>query len=91
MEGVFPFFEALMVFCFGLAWPLSISKSWSSRTNKGKSLFFMCVIALGYLSGVVHKIFWAYDKVIVLYVLNFLMVSTDIGIYFRNRRLDLVD
>ena len=32
--------EALMILCFGLSWPISIRKSWISRTAKGKSLFF---------------------------------------------------
>ena len=33
-------FEALTIFCFGLSWPISIRKSYISRTAKGKSLFF---------------------------------------------------
>ena len=32
--------EALMILCFGISWPLSIYKSWKSRTAKGKSLTF---------------------------------------------------
>ena len=27
--------ETLMILCFGLSWPISIRKSWRSRTNKG--------------------------------------------------------
>ena len=30
--------EALMILCFGLSWPISLRKSWISRTAKGKSL-----------------------------------------------------
>ena len=32
--------ETLMIICFGLSWPLSVYKSWKSRTAKGKSLQF---------------------------------------------------
>ena len=32
--------EALMIICFGLSWPISIRKSYTARTAKGKSLFF---------------------------------------------------
>ena len=47
--------EALMVVCFGLSWPISIHKSWTSRTAKGKSLFFECFIWIGYVFGIVRK------------------------------------
>ena len=41
--------EALMIFCFGLSWPISIRKSWTSRTAKGKSLFFEVFLLVGYV------------------------------------------
>ena len=77
-------FEALMIFCFGLAWPVSIWKSYTSRSNAGKSLRFLCVVLLGYLSGILHKVFFSYDAVIALYILNALMISVDIALYVRN-------
>ena len=40
--------EALTIFCFGLSWPISIRKSWVSRTAKGKSLFFEVFLLVGY-------------------------------------------
>ena len=39
--------EALTIFCFGLSWPISIRKSWISRTAKGKSLFFEVFLLVG--------------------------------------------
>lgn len=86
----FPVFEAIMMVCFGMAWPVSIMKSWRSRTCKGKSLFFMLIVAAGYLSGITHKLWWQerVDAVVWLYVLNFAMVAADCALYFRNRRLD---
>lgn len=81
-------FEALMLLCFGAAWPVSILKSWRSRSTGGKSLGFLVVIFIGYGSGVIHKIFFSFDPVIALYGLNFLMVGLDIILYGRNRRIE---
>lgn len=81
-------FEIGMLICFGLAWPLSIIKSYRSKSTKGKSLFFMIIILMGYISAILHKIFYSYDYVLVLYVLNFLMVFTDIILYFRNKKTE---
>ena len=41
MEMITDLMEAVMILCFGLSWPISIRKSWVSRTAKGKSLFFV--------------------------------------------------
>ena len=81
-------FEMLMLICFGAAWPLNIYKSIKSRETAGKSLPFLFVIDAGYVAGITHKIIYSFDNVIFLYILNFLMVTTDIFLYFRNRRLE---
>ena len=47
--------EALMIVCFGLSWPVSIYKSYTSRTAKGKSLFFEVFIWIGYVFGIGRK------------------------------------
>jgi hypothetical protein len=73
-----------MLICFGSAWPASIYKSYTSKSNSGKSLVFMVIIFTGYLSGVFHKIFYHYDNVIWLYVFNALLVAVDMGLYFKN-------
>jgi hypothetical protein len=80
-------FEIVMLVCFGAAWPLSIRKSYTSRQNSGKSLWFLLVILTGYVAGTLHKALYAPDKVIYLYILNGAMVFTDILLYYRNRRL----
>ncbi|MGE4271275.1 MAG: hypothetical protein AB7E31_00190 [Desulfitobacterium sp.] len=80
-------FEALMLVCFGAAWPFSIYKSYVSRSVEGKSAFFLIIILIGYVAGILHKLFFQYDLVIFLYVLNLIMVSTDFMLYLRNRRL----
>ncbi len=82
-------FEFLMLFCFGFSWPFSIAKSIRSRSTKGKSLGFMLLVELGYVFGILHKIFFSYNWVIWAYVALFLVVGVDIALYFRNRRLEV--
>ncbi len=80
-------FEIIMLVCFGAAWPFSIHKSWKTRSNRGKSLFFLVVILIGYIAGVLNKLFYHYDHVIYLYIFNALMVSTDILLFLSNRKV----
>lgn len=82
-------FEAFMVICFGISWPLSIIKSYRSRTTKGKSIFFIVFILVGYAFGVTSKIISGHiTYVFIFYVINFIMVSIDIGLYVRNSKID---
>ncbi|MGO9309877.1 MAG: hypothetical protein ACLQDL_12725 [Spirochaetia bacterium] len=78
-------FEIIMLVCFGAAWPVSIYKSLKTRAVAGKSLFFLIIILVGYMAGVLHKIIFHYDLVIFLYALNAVMVGLDIALYLRNR------
>ncbi len=81
-------FEAMMLICFGAAWPSSIYKSYTSRTSRGKSLAFLIIVLVGYAAGIMHKVFYSFDPVIYLYIINALMVLADIFLYFRNIRFD---
>lgn len=82
-------FEVLMVVSFGLSWPLSILKSYRAKTTKGKSLFFLFMILAGYAFGITSKFLAGkITYVLFFYCLNFVMVATDIGLYFRNRQWD---
>ena len=47
--------ETLMIICFGLSWPLSVYKSWKSRTSKGKSLQFEIFILLYFRNAKLDK------------------------------------
>jgi hypothetical protein len=76
-------FEVMMLVCFGVSWPISIAKALRTKRVEGKSPVFMAVICLGYLSGILHKLFFAMDWVIVLYALNLVMVATDLFLYYR--------
>lgn len=90
--------EALMIFCFGLSWPISIRKSYISRTAKGKSLFFEIFLLVGYIFGIVKKIIEAaggqkelgfiFILSFIFYIINFVAISIDVGLYFRNKKLD---
>jgi hypothetical protein len=80
-------FEAVMMICFGAAWPVSIYKSWTSRTCAGKSIIFLYIVLVGYAAGLTHKLLYSRDWVIILYILNGLMVIIDILLYYRNLRL----
>lgn len=89
-------FEIIMILCFGASWPLSVIKSYKARTTKGKSLLFLCLLIIGYIAGITSKFMnEAYmaafaDKwyVLFFYFLNLLMISVDLGLYFRNKKLD---
>lgn len=81
--------ETLMIISFGVSWPLSIYRSYTSRSTQGKSVLFLFCIATGYVCGIISKImlhnlnlaFW-------FYIPNILMVSTDICLYFRNKKIE---
>lgn len=79
-------FEAIMLLCFGAAWPFSIWKSYKSRSNQGKSMLFMAIVEVGYISGMIHKVLYSRDIVLYLYALNFVLVLTDMVLYWRNAR-----
>lgn len=97
MEIIIDLFEALTIFCFGLSWPISIRKSYVSRTAKGKSLFFEVFLLVGYAFGIARKIIqvavmgssgFIFFLSFFFYVLNFIEISVDVGLYFRNTKLD---
>ncbi|MDR0998329.1 MAG: hypothetical protein LBL70_04620 [Treponema sp.] len=82
-------FETLMVISFGLSWPANIVKSYRTRSTKGKSLPFCFFVLTGYLCGITSKLIsGSITYVLIFYSLNVVMVTTDILLYFRNRRLD---
>ena len=88
--------EIIMIVSFGASWPMNVMKSYKARTAKGKSLGFLCLIEFGYIAGIASKLmneaymaqFASKWYVLFFYVLNFLMVGTDLLLYFRNKKLD---
>ena len=101
MTNVTNLLEALMIFCFGLSWPISIRKSLVSRTAKGKSVFFELFLWIGYIFGIARKVIlfmqanaagtsldWIFYLGWFFYVLNMVEITIDIILYFRNVKLD---
>lgn len=105
MESFAAIMETLMVICFGLSWPLNISKAWKARTAKGTSVMFYFFIWIGYIFAIIGKLVMIHYRINVLgtastwtevvkwyvmffYILNTLMVSCGILIYFRNKAID---
>lgn len=81
--------ETLMLICFGLSWPISVIKAYNARTAKGKSIVFVVAIIAGYICGIGSKVLaGSINYVFGLYILNLIMVSADLILYFRNRALD---
>ena len=88
--------EVIMIVSFGASWPLNVIKSYKARTTKGKSLAFLCLIFFGYIAGIISKLinqtymmsFSSKWYVLFFYVLNLIMVGTDLCLYFRNYKFD---
>ncbi len=88
--------EIIMIICFGFSWPMNVIKSYKARTAKGKSISFLFLIFTGYIAGIAAKFtneaymadFGSKWYVLFFYFLNITMVTVDICIYYRNKRLD---
>jgi hypothetical protein len=73
-------FEIGMLVCFGLSWPVSIVKTINTKCVSGKSTLFLLIVIAGYLFGIIHKILYSRDLVILLYALNLILVAVDLGL-----------
>lgn len=81
--------EIIMLVCFGFSWPINVYNSYRSRTAVGMSPFFILLIMSGYVAGISAKLMnGSFTFVLAAYVLNLAIVSVDLLVYFRNRRLD---
>lgn len=83
------FFETVMLICFGFSWPISVVSNYRSRTARGMSPSFNILIIAGYIAGIAAKIIsGSFNFALAVYVLNLILVSLNLLIYFRNVRLD---
>ena len=84
--------EIIMIVLFGCSWPNNILTTLRNKSTKGKSLAFLLLIDVGYVCGIVSKFInpdfnWATKwYVVFFYILNFVMVSTDLCLYFYYRK-----
>lgn len=82
-------FEAAMLVCFGFSWPMNVRKAIKARSAKGMSLAFILLIITGYVAGITAKVLNnQINYVLIVYVLNLVIVLTNLGVYFRNKALD---
>jgi hypothetical protein len=77
--------EALMLLCFGAAWPSAIAKTLRVKRVEGKSILFLWLVLTGYAAGLTAKLLADFDWVVALYALNFCLVGTEILLYYRYR------
>jgi len=83
-------FEILMLICFGSSWPFAVAKTLRTKVVVGKSPVFLVLIFTGYLSGILYKLTINYDHVIWLYALNGSMVLTEIVLYIKYEKHNLI-
>lgn len=83
-------FEIIMLFCLGVAWPTSIYKSIKSKSAEGKSFNFLIIAIVGYISGILNKICYTFDYVIILYVINLIMISIDAMLYMKYSKFNSI-
>ena len=86
---IYGIFEIGMMLCFAAAWPFNIVRAWRARTAVGTSPWFMLVIELGYVLGMINKfVNDDVNYVFAFYVLDFVLVLIGLAIYARNRAID---
>lgn len=79
-------FELLMLGLFGISWPVSVYKTWKTKQTAGKSLVFIIAILVGYVCGIIHKLLYSLDYVLILYCVNLINVSLDLILYLYYSR-----
>lgn len=79
--------EIAMMIAFGFSWPNNILTTLKNKSTKGKSLAFLLLIDFGYVCGIAGKIIGGHFVwyVLFFYILNFVMVTTDLILYFYYR------
>jgi hypothetical protein len=81
--------ESTMLVCFGLSWPMNLAKNIKAKSARNMSLQFILLIITGYVAGITAKIYThRFNYVLVVYLLNLVIVSANVIVYFVNRRYD---
>lgn len=82
-------FETIMLVCFGFSWPINVIKAYKARTTKGTSLPFIILIIVGYIAGILKKVVaHSFDFAFIMYIINIVIVTLNLVVYFRNYSLD---
>ena len=79
--------EILMLLCFGASWPFNLLKTWRNKSAVGKSFVFLILVVLGYIAGIIHKILYKPDSVLILWIGIVLLVIADLALclYYKYR------
>lgn len=81
--------EAIMLACFGLSWPISLYKNIKQKSAKGMNIYFTLLIIIGYIAGITAKIInGQFNYVFGIYILNLVVVTGNVIVYFINKNLD---
>lgn len=81
--------ESTMLICFGLSWPMNLAKNIKAKSARNMSLQFILLIIIGYIAGISAKIYnHRFNYVLVVYLLNLIVVSANVVVFFINRRYD---
>ena len=81
--------ESTMLICFGLSWPMNLAKNIKAKSARNMSIQFILLIITGYIAGISAKIYnHRFNYVLVVYLLNLVVVSANVVVYFINRRYD---
>ena len=79
-----------MLICFGSSWPFAVAKTLRTKTVKGKSPVFLVLILIGYIAGILNKFVTNLDHVTWLYCLNGCMVLTEILLYIKYEKPEIL-
>ncbi|MDR1487818.1 MAG: hypothetical protein LBT62_07515 [Deltaproteobacteria bacterium] len=90
MSEITNILESAMMVAFGIAWPANILNSIKVKSSRDRSPYFLFIVFSGYIFGIAAKLLSpnGLNYVILFYLINLLMVSFDIFLYFHYRKLD---
>ena len=78
--------EFAMLFAFGFSWPFAIVRTYRAKRVDGKSPMFSIIVIVGYLCGIAaHLVEGTKLWLVPVYLLDILLVSTDLALYFHYR------
>lgn len=85
--------EFFMLFAFGFSWPFAIARTYKAghggKGVAGKSPMFMIIVLMGYVGGICARLLdgnASNDWLSVVYVIDMLLVSTDLALYLYYSR-----
>lgn len=84
--------EALMILCFGVAWPVANLRMLRTGRPEGKGVAFTSIVLCGYVAGALAKLVLASDgqplaAVFWLYALNTASVATNLVLQWHLGRI----